>query len=353
MQRLVAISLTTTGRNGFKIKSHVLSLTVNMNSIVQRTNLMVPLPAALAAVSSHFDAGEISEFDVLRTGYQDLNVMITTPRGKFVAKFFSKIRSLARVKDVIKTMVVLNNAGLPVPRVLQAADGPVYTMYEDSGPTYISVFEYFEGNDFSSAEPTSDDLKYLSELISSIHSTDLLIDRYYDDWGAANILPEYSKAASFLSSDALLLVEKTTDDVRTLDAAQFQQCAIHGDVYRSHVLRSRDGRYCLIDFGCVDFNWAILDLAIFLAWFCFDGLSSLERMQEIYILVLSEYMRSKSLTSGELAAIPILIRATYAAYQIATSRLMAQGDNSVQTKTWNEKSLAGLSNSHLISRLTC
>lgn len=336
-----------------------------MQTLFKRTNLSVSLEDALNDISRLFKLGAISQFSLLNTGYQDLNIKLITEKGIFIVKFFSKDRAHKRISDIVKVMLSCHQKNISVQNILTTEDGQILTLSGPNGNTYITIFKYFPGNDFYHTTATYDDYKHLAKTIAQINSLDIEIDRFYDDWGPANFFPELENTISLSDKNILSFVKEIKTNYESLDTTNFQKSIIHGDLHRSNVLKSSvtesnaleangfkpdSKQYCIIDFGCTDFNWCIFDLAIFFAWFCFDEAAQ-DSMQEIYSLVLNEYTRYKTLSKEEIGAIPILVSASYATYYLATARLLSQEDSTEQTKIWHEKSYAGLNKSAQIKKL--
>lgn len=86
---------------------------------------------------------------------------------------------------------------------------------------------------------------------------------------------------------------------------------IHGDMQRKHVIKGVDGKYCILDFGCMAFDPKVS--------------------------VLGVYNETHHLTEAELNSLLILMKASYAAYYFKTSILIDEGDKSLETLEWHNK----------------
>jgi Ser/Thr protein kinase RdoA (MazF antagonist) len=323
-----------------------------MYTTTEKFSLPIPLEQALSSIAGSYQLGMIQGFSVMLAGYHNLNVKFSTQHGSFVAKFYSSASSLERNTDVVTTMLTLHNCGLPVPKVLHYESGTTMPLFKDDILiSYANVLEYFDGEDSNTFVPSNEDIRRLAQIVGKLHNIDLSIERFYDDWGVSNIVNEYAKTADSLRGESVQLVANAVKEFEQIDCSSFHRCVIHGDLHRSNILKNKNGHYCLIDFGCVDYNVAVIDLAAFLAWFCFDGLSSFTEMENIYRIVLNEYIKIRLLSEAELAALPVFVRAAYAAFHMASSELIAQGDTREETLMWNQKSLAGLKKGVFINKL--
>jgi Ser/Thr protein kinase RdoA (MazF antagonist) len=326
-----------------------------MDTTTERFSLPVPLEQALATIAGSYRLGTIQSFSVMLAGYQNLNVKLDTTQGSCVVKFYAGSGSMERNTDVVTVMSFLYNSGLPVPKVLSSNGAATVPILKDDGTviSYVNVLEYFDGEDTNTCTPKQEDFGALAQIIGKIHNSDLEIKRFYDDWGVANIASEYPKTAAALSKESIELVDSVVKSFEKIDSSSFHKCVIHGDLHRSNILKNKNGDYCLIDFGCVDYNLAIIDLAAFLAWFCFDGLSSHSEIETVYRTVISEYIKVRPLSKAELAALPIYIQAAYTAFHMASSELLRRGDTREETILWNNKSLSGLQKSVALNQECC
>lgn len=323
-----------------------------MHITTERFTLPIPIDDALKSVGEHFHLGAVRDFSVMLAGYHNLNLKISTDRGCFVAKFFSNSSSLKRNADVITAISAFYTCGLPVPNLLRTESGATLPIFKDGTRiSYVNVLEYFDGEDLSLSTPTSHDIQAIAQFIAKMHKVPLKIDQFYDDWGITNIENEYSNFAASLQADSARLVEKVVQEFVGIGSKSFHKSVIHGDLHRSNILKSKDGRYCFIDFGCVDYNCALIDIATFLAWFCFNGVTTFAEIQGIYHMVLTEYLKIAPLKAEEFEALPVYIKAAYAVFHIASSALLSRGDIRQETIRWNKKSLEGLKKSALIDAL--
>jgi Ser/Thr protein kinase RdoA (MazF antagonist) len=276
--------------------------------------------------------------ELICAGYQDLNLKVTTHDGNhYLLKVFSKTRTLENVRDQLLVLERLKEAGLPVPRLLAVSNSheSLVLIQSATGPAYACMQEFFDGTSFAGSSPLAEDISHLAGLLARMHRLDLTVLRFYDDWGAVNVVLEFEKKRHLLSGDDLDGVAEVVARHRLLDLSGFHHCAIHGDLYRSHVLKDVSGSYCLIDFGCLDFNAAVVDLAIFIAHFCLDGSEDAGQRRRIYELAIDSYAKIRPISDRERESIPVLIASSYASYLIATTSLIAtQQDDSDQTRAW-------------------
>lgn len=331
-----------------------------VDEIMSRVNVDFSLEELVDQAVRQFDLGAVKNFELIQHGYQDLNVKVSTERGDFIIKVFSKRRTLTNVEEQTRALRFFHENGLPVP-ILVPCETPrgdlelFNVIFGRYGDAYVAVFEFFKGPSFDEIKPKDTDFVYLAGCLARMHKLSFKISRYYDDWGAANLLNEFVEKGSLLAvnvpgtkkavvpAEDRKSIEKIVERMQTVDLSRFRQCVIHGDLYRSHALKKGEFDYCIIDFGCMDFNAAILDLAIFAAHFCLDGTEEPAEIRRIIELVEHSYRTAGgTITHAEKEVMPLLMGASYAAYVIATANLIVNGDTSKQTKGWLEIALRKL-----------
>jgi Ser/Thr protein kinase RdoA (MazF antagonist) len=89
----------------------------------------------------------------------------------------------------------------------------------------------------------------------------------------------------------------------------------------------------MLDFGCINFDPRVFDLAIFLATFCFDEKNWTQKF-EILEEIRYGYLEPLRFTDREIAALPVLVKAVYSVYLLNSNKLLQDGDASDQTEHW-------------------
>ena len=327
-----------------------------INEVLSRVNLDLSLEELVGSTVEQFALGKASKFELIRHGYQDLNIKVSTDSGEFILKVFSKRRTLTNVEEQTRTLNFFYENGVPVPHLVPCCGNPISmgeielfgVVPSSKGDAYVAVLEFFKGPSFDDIKPKETDYIYLAGCLARMHRLSYRISQYYDDWGAANLVNEFEEKGKLLEAENPIskkellttedrkTIEKIVDRMKKVNLNKFRQCVIHGDLYRSHVLKKNELNYCIIDFGCMDFNAAILDLAIFAAHFCMDGTESPREFKRIIELVEHAYRAAGgTITHAEKEVMPLLMGASYATYVIATTNLIAaKGDTSKATQGW-------------------
>ncbi len=205
----------------------------------------------------------------------------------------------------------------------------------------MCVSEFFEGEDFVAAPPQRDDMLAITRFLAALHRLPFEVTPSYDSWGTLNLPSEFARKQSLVSDATRTLVAPWADAIAGMKFGRARRRIIHGDLQRKHILKDGAGRYCILDFRCMDLSYPIVDLGIFLALFCLEG-SSPSQAQHIIADVLEVYTRCTPLPGRHIALLGTLIRATWASYLLTADYLMREGDRRRETRQWHCFALASL-----------
>ena len=304
-------------------------------------DIVQPLDEVLHDIARHYDLGPVEQYRLITRGYDDLNVLLVCERGRYVAKIFNRRKDLASVEDQVRVQSALGRRHFPVPHVRTMNGVGLLRVAGRFRETFASVSEFFAGEDFLAGPPQRDDMLAITRCLAVLHRMPFAITPTYDTWGTLNLPGEFARKQALVSEETRWLVAPLADAIAGMTFGQARRRIIHGDLQRKHVLKDGRGHYCILDFGCMDYSYPIVDLGIFLALFCLEG-SSPSPAQEIIADVLEAYKSCAPLPSGHIALLGTLTRATWASYLLAADYLMREGDRSRQTRQWHRFALRSL-----------
>lgn len=302
--------------------------------LFSRTGTSINDSLLTSELKTQFPAiGEIRKVKPIEEGYEDANILITSDNGLFVAKMFSKERSEKNRQDYVKILQILKSKGIPVIDLISGKEG---FMGNIIGVDFF-ITKFFNGNNFVTNTPTVDDMIKIASYLGKINNINIPVEESYDSWGNKNLLKEYHKYKGILDNPQIQLLNPIIQKYSQIDFNGFSKTFIHGDMQRKHVLKNSEDNYCILDFGCMAYDAAIIDLSTFLAWFCLQK-DNWNQIESIYPKVISAYLKNHALTEKELSLIPLLTKASYAAYFLKTSALIHSGDKSTETMKWHKDS---------------
>ncbi len=316
-----------------------------MKDFLRRVDLADSLEEIIEDVTSKAKIGKVISWEPIKEGYEELNIKVKTHKGFYVIKIFSKGKKYATIRGNIEGLINFSKARIPVPKLIPIGNHFLYKTRGKKGDTYICVMEFFNGMNFQEIGPTKKDIVVITKELAKIHMLPFRIHKNYDSWGTANLLAEFEYKKKYLNKKDLSLLKPIVDDFRKIDFNGLRKSIIHGDWQRKHVLKNSEGGYCILDLGVMDFNCRVIDLAIFLALFCFDAKS--EKNNNIFRMVIEQYEKTNKLSTREIKVLPFLIKATYAIYLLGSNYLIFCGDKSRQTREWLDFGRRGIKTANI------
>jgi Ser/Thr protein kinase RdoA (MazF antagonist) len=303
---------------------------------------------ALEKIAGTFSLGTAVLAQGIEIGYEDVNILLVTEKRKYLVKMLGSDKTYSQCQAYWQTMCAFQDGGIPTPRLFQTKAG-AYMLQISSPqgvPIQILVMEFFEGKDFLEAAPSDQDISTLLTYIAKIHSLSYRapeLPESYDPWEPQFLLSEYKKHGHLLNSSERDLVEKILPAAERLNLSSFKKATIHADLMRNNCLKNAEGQYCLLDFGVVSWNYIVIDVAIFIAGFCFDPINTdVITNRRTYNFVLAIYKNLEEYEPAVEQILPTLITMTYAAYLIAALAERANGNTTSENDYWITMGRQGL-----------
>ena len=231
-----------------------------MEEFLARVDLPCSLEDFVEHIASDYVLGTVLKWEPIKEGFEELNIKTKTTKGTYVIKIFSRQKTFRNIKDNIKGLVALRKGGIPVTKLLKANNNFLYTTKGKKGNTYACVMDFFDGRNFENTRPGDSDIKTITNYLAKIHNLRFKVNRNYDSWGTANLVKEFLDKKEYLKPEDLKLIETIVREFRKIDFSKFRKCVIHGDIQRKHILKNRQGDYCVLDLGVMDFNAAIMTI---------------------------------------------------------------------------------------------
>lgn len=272
-------------------------------------------------VSQVYSLGDAISTELLINGIDDQNYKLTTTRGCYVVKVFSESKTIATVYDHINNLQNFHLHHIPVPKLLTHGLEEHVAIVEWGGAEKrICVLEFFDAPSLADLELTERHISDVVKYMLLIHNLPVTNSMYhnYDSWGTANLKKEFELKQKYLPEPDWRLIKPVVDAFESVSFDNSDKSIIHGDLRRDHVLKL-GSKYMILDLGCVDYNHSIIDFAIFNAFFCFDLNSRIFSPNHFVEFALNEYIKEKSFSDGDIEALDILIKSTWAAFLIASS----------------------------------
>ncbi len=281
------------------------------------SEIEIPVEQLLQTVARQYDLGNVYSWKLASQGVHDDAVFkLTTAQGVFALKVHSRYKTREVVENEVIGLTKFLEGGIPVPKIINHQGSFICEIKIEQHPILLHLTEYFDGQDFITRPPTQDDFLVLAWYLANIHNQSFKVhkaEQGYWTSGIADLPALFEMKKPMLSQIDINLIGSIAQRFSDLRLSRFTRSIIHGDFNRTNALRNSTGEYCIIDLGCIDFNIALIDLAVFLAWFL-DIPTSEPVAWQMYNLALNEYARISKIRSAELKYLPLFIQAVYAMY---------------------------------------
>lgn len=303
--------------------------------LLRRTDLTIPFTDFLKQlVLIYPKIGSIIDYKPILEGYEDANFFIKTDQGEYVLKIFYKGRNIKNCQDYTRVLEESKAINFPTMKLVEGNQGFLSLL---DRKVYFFITNYFQGKNFDEVKPSLKDMSVIARNLAILNNLNFPIEESYDSWGNKNLLKEFQLNSQDCNKDQLLLINQIIKELSRINLEQFTKVVIHGDLQRKHVLKNDLGDYCVLDFGCMSNAPKIIELSVYLAWFCLSS-DLWQQKDKIIDKVINEYQKVYILSKKELDAIIPLIKASWAAYFFKTSILIKKGDSSLETKDWHDQS---------------
>lgn len=267
---------------------------------IDRLNYSGNLSPVVDRLCVVYKIGKPTNFSVIKTGYEDCNVIIQTPGEKYVAKIFSKGRTQENIIRYTTIMEKAIEAGVNHPPLIKTGNGDV--VYTDSQANGISLvlMKFIEGKDFIELGrvPDTDERRAVIEQAVKVNRINYHPSYLFDSWAIPNIKIVFEKVKGFIQSEDLKLVKQAMARYSEIPVDTLPHCFVHGDFTKVNVLKGNDGKIYILDFSVSNWYPRIQEIAVIVANLLYDrdDPSTLHNRIE---LILSEYNKLNPLTIEE------------------------------------------------------
>ena len=323
--------------------------TFELQDFNKRIGLNTDLKNISLEICKRYDLGDFISNELIEIGYEDYNYYLTTSRGKYCVKIFSKARTSEDVNNYLERIRAVANSNINAPKPL-LINGNINLSLEYQQNNYeICVFEYIDGKNFFQLQenPSIDTIKELAKQTAMINNLDIKPNFIYDSWAIINFEEEYNKKREYVSPEYKEQFDRLLEELRKIDFNRLPKAFVHGDIISTNVMIDKDSKIWIIDFAVSNYLPRIIDLAVISCNMCLDK-DSKERTYENIFLLLSEYNKYNKLSEYELETFGTFYKIANAMHILQTQYIIKTDGDSEENQYWLNEGIVGMSYSDSI-----
>jgi Ser/Thr protein kinase RdoA (MazF antagonist) len=298
------------------------------------------LPELVEHVAREYRLGDIGDWSVIATGYEDCNIDLRARQARVVVKVFAGGRPAGIAERTAAIIADVTAAGVRHPRLHADADGRTVHAYDRHR---LLVMDYAPGQTFYDLgrPPDEAELARVVEQAARIHGVDARPEPVFDSWAIANLVPLAGQVGDLLDPEQRRLVDGAVAELARVDFGSLPAALIHADLTAGNVLLGPDGEITVLDFALAN-RWPRLqELAVIAASLLHGSPDALPaRMDNVARLYSAAGPRP--LTPAERAALPAVGRAAAAMELLGGLNQWRQGNRGPETDSLIEIGTTGL-----------
>jgi Ser/Thr protein kinase RdoA (MazF antagonist) len=234
---------------------------------IDRLNYEGNLDPVVGRLCAAYRVGKPTDFSVIDVGYEDCNVVITTPKDKYVAKIFSKGRGPQDITRYSTIMEKAVEAGVNHPPLMKTSSGDVvYTDAQANGLLMV-LMGFIEGKSFLELNraPNAEELQRVLEQAAKVNRIDHRPPYLFDSWAIPNIQVMFDKVKQYIKPEDIALVQQAMDRYTTIPVDDLPHCLVHGDFTKANVSKGDNDTVYILDFSVANWYPRIQELAVIAA----------------------------------------------------------------------------------------
>ena len=311
---------------------------------LKRINYQGDIKYLLSQICSDYYLGEYSSHKIIKTGYEDCNIILATSKDSYFVKIFGDFRTKGDCIRYIDLMVKVVESGVNHPKLYKNKENYLYEFKNPKGYAYLCVMELVDGDSFYDLQinPSAEEIINITKQASIINSIDLRPPFTYDSWAIPNFLLEYEKIKEHFTPNDINLLQPLISKFKNFDLDILPHCFVHSDLIKTNVMKSRNGQIYLIDFSVANYYPRIQELAVLLCNLFFDK-NNFSNYRETYDTVLSVYQERIKLQPIEINTLPFFIKLAHAMHIVgATKEKIVNKNDSQENYYWLDFGRVGL-----------
>lgn len=287
-----------------------------LQQIRERINYQGEFDQLFKDVASSYKIGEFVSYEIIESGYEDVNVKVVTSNGNYFVKIFADRRDEAECLRLINLIKTAIDKEIAHPKFLKRDVGYIFReRYEDFN-IRLAVFEYIDGKTFYELgrRPTTAEVKEIILIASQINRITYKPAPLYDAWSILNFPTEFEKARSLLAKKEISAMDTLLKEFMDVDISSLSHSFVHGELLSTNIMKSKEGIY-VVDFSSANYYPRIIELAVLMSDILFDPTEE-KTVDAQYKLLISEYQKFTVLAKNDIQALPLFIKIAHAMHII-------------------------------------
>ena len=267
------------------------------------------LTMLLRQVSKEYHIGDFRDYSVTPIGYEDLNLVLSTTKGKYFVKIFVSFRDERECRRYIAIMTTVVEKGIAHPRLFSSSQGVLYETQLEGSSLFLCVMECIEGENFEQLryKSSKEEMQFIIKEAALINTLPLKPYPLYDSWAVIHFLQEYKEKGSVLPHEDGQLLAPLLNRFSQLHIDQLPHCFVHGDIISTNIMKDVKGQLFIIDYSVANYYPRIQELAVLLCDVFFYPDDS-KQSAFMYESVVNEYQKYIPLTEQEKDVLPFYIQ---------------------------------------------
>lgn len=315
----------------------------NNNTFLQRIDYKGSPLDLVSVICNDYDIGSCISYEIVEMGYEDLNIIIKTNKGKYFAKFFALFRDENECKRYINIMLKALAGGVSHPKLYKSSQGYLHRINIDKKALRLCLMEHIKGKTFYELEldPTVEESKFLANQAAIISQINIKPEFIYDQWAIVNFCKEYEEKGKYLNNEDRKLLELLYNKFSSYNTAKLPHCFVHGDILRTNVIKTDKGKLYIIDFAVSNYYPRIIELAVLYCFFI--DINDFQKTGQMFDIIVNEYQKNIQLTTDEINELPFFIELAHSMHILqANYQKVVEKNNSIENKYWLELGRKGL-----------
>jgi Ser/Thr protein kinase RdoA (MazF antagonist) len=304
------------------------------------SRIRTSLPRLVDHVAAEYGLGDLREWSVLTTGYEDCNVDMRAGSFRVVVKIFAAERPRRIAERTASLILQARAAGVRHPRLYPDGSGGLVHAYDGH---QLVVMDFAPGRTFYDLgrPPGPGELAAVVEQAVRIHSMDAHPEPVFDPWAIDNLVPLAGQVSGLLDGERRRLVDGAISGIRGIDWRALPEALIHADLTAGNVLLGADGAVHVLDFALAN-RWPRLQELAVIAASLLHGSPDPLRARMEHVAALYSAASPAPLTEAELGALHVFGRAAAAMELLGGLNQWRQGNHGAETDSLIEIGTTGL-----------